>query len=324
LKVAIESLDSGQGGNISKKARSDKVPLLLPSFSSSPQASPDLLRDDGGENAEEPVSLSQWKVDGLCIPPEDAVMLLNSLSGAWIENDGAVIGTDIRFWSKVSKFAMELLSKQHFVPGIVFSEKSMAFARWQYALNDENARMRFSMLARSMPPVCRALVQNRVPNTQEAFLSDFLNNAIDCCIRSWTQISEMRSKNPGLSEAWLQSLATGEPIKVHASGLKNLSEGILSWKAPIHEIEKSEFRTCFRLEPSDDMNQNIWNLRYLLQASSDPSLLVPAEKVWRESKDTLQSRFSAAHHAASIYFFKRSRTIIYRKWIRRTHTSLVE
>jgi hypothetical protein len=47
---------------------------------------------------------TQWKVEGLCIPPEDAVMLLCSLSGAWTENDSAVIGTDLRFWSKVSKF----------------------------------------------------------------------------------------------------------------------------------------------------------------------------------------------------------------------------
>lgn len=287
LKIAIESFDSVQGGNINKKARSNKVPLLLPSYSRSPLASPDMLRDDSGENAEEPISLSQWKVEGLCIPPEDAVMLLCSLSGAWTENDSVVIGTDLRFWSKVSKFAMELLSKQHFVPGIVFSKNNMAFARWQYALNDEDARTRFSMLARGMPPVCRALVQNSVPNTQEAFLSDYLNNSIDSCIRSWTPISEMRSKKPGLSEAWLKSLATGEPISVQASGLKNLYEGILAWKAPIYEIERSDFRTCFRLEPSDGIEPD-WNLRYLLQASSDPSLLVPAEMVWRESKDTLQ------------------------------------
>ncbi len=288
LKRAIESLDPAQGGNISKKVRSDKLPLLLPSYSRSPLASPDLLRDDGGENAEEPVTLSQWKVDSLCIQPEDAVMLLNSFSGAWTENDSAVIGTDLRFWSKVSKFVMELLSKQHFVPGIVFSGDSSSFARWQYALNDENARTRFSMLARSMPPVCRALVQNSIPNTQEAFLSDFLNNAIDCCIRNWMPIPEIRSKKPGISEAWLRSLATGEPIKIHASGLKNLHEGIESWKAPIHEIERSAFRTCFRLEPSDGIEADIWNLRYFLQDSNDPSLLVPAENVWRESKDTLQ------------------------------------
>jgi hypothetical protein len=212
LKIAIESFDSVQGVNISKKARSNKLPLLLPSLSRSPLASPDMLRDDIGEIAEGPLCLSQWKVDGLCIPPEDAVMLLSSLSGAWTENDSAVIGTDLRFWSKVSKFAMELLSKQHFVPGIVFSKNNMAFARWQYALNDEDARTRFSKLSRSMPPVCRALVQNSVPNTQEAFLSDYLNNSIDSCIRSWMPISEIRSKKPGLSEAWLKSLATGEPI----------------------------------------------------------------------------------------------------------------
>jgi SNF2 family DNA or RNA helicase len=285
LNRVIESLHSGHSGNIGKKASSDNVLLLLPSFSNFPQASPDLLRDDSAESAEETVSLSQWKVEGLSIQAEDAVLLLSSLSGTWTENDSAVVGTDLRFWSKVSKFAMELLSKQHFVPGIVFSD-SMAFARWQYVLNDENDRMHFSMLSRSMPPVCRALVQNRIQNTQEAFLSDFLNSAIDRCIRSWMPISEMRSKK-SISDAWFQSLVTGEPIKVNASDLKNLSKGIQSWEAPIHEIEKSKFRTCFRLEPPEDMKSD-WNLRYFLQASDDQSLLVPAENIWRESRDTLQ------------------------------------
>ncbi len=285
LKSVMEFLDSGMSSIIGKKTHPDNMLLLLPSYSKSPQASPDLLRDDSEESTEETASLSQWKVDGLCIQPDDAVLSLSSLSGAWTENDTAV-GTDLRFWSKVSKFAMELLSKQHFMPGIVISD-NRAFARWQYVLNDENDRMRFSMLARSMPPVCRALVQNRVPNTQEAFLSDFLNSAVDCCIRNWIPISEITSKK-SISEAWLQSLATGEPIKAHASGIKNLSLGILSWTAPIHEIEKSEFHTCFRLETPEDMDSNIWNLRYFLQASDDPSLLVPAEKVWREAKDALQ------------------------------------
>ncbi len=285
LLTAVESLDSGNGRISGKNALPDYVLLSLPSYSNSPQASPDLLRDNG-MGAEETVILSPWKVDGLTIQPEDAVLLLGSLSGAWTENGSAVIGTDLRFWSKISKFTMELLSKQHFVPGIVFSDNSV-FAQWQYVLNDEDERLRMSLLARSMPPVCRAVLQNSIPNTQEAFLSDFLNSAIDACIRSWIPISEIKSKKPGLSEAWFESLVTGEPIKAHASGLKKLHDGIISWEAPIHEIEKSEFRTCFRLEPPAP-EANTWNLRYFLQASNDPSLLVPAEKVWRESKDTLQ------------------------------------
>ncbi len=285
LRRVIESLNPESGSVIRKKARSDNVLLTLLSFSRSPQASPDLLRDE--ESAEETVCLSPWKVDGLCIQPEDAVLLLSLLSGAWIQTDSTAIGTDLRFWSKVSKFAMELLSKQHFMPGIAFSENGKAFAQWQYVLNDEDDRIHMSMLARSMPPVCRSLHQNKIPNSQD-ILADFLNSAINGCIRSWIPISEIRSKKPGLSEAWLESLATGEPIRVGASNLKKLSEGITSWKSPLHEIEKSEFRTCFRLEPPDDLESGIWSLRYFLQASDDPSLLVPVESVWRESKDTLQ------------------------------------
>lgn len=285
LRSIIESLNPESGSIISKKARPDNVVLTLPSFSRSPQASPDLLRDE--ESAEETVCLSQWKMNGLCIQPEDAVLLLSFLSGAWTQMDGAAIGTDLRFWSKVSKFAMELLSKQHFVPGIVFSENGKAFAQWQYVLNDEDDRMHMSMFVRSMPPVCRSFHQNRTPNPQDV-LADFLNSAVNSCIRSWIPISEIRLKKPGLSEAWLESLTTGEPIRAGASNLKKLSEGIASWKAPLHEIEKSEFRTCFRLEPPDDIESGIWSLRYFLQASDDPSLLVPAGSVWRESKDTLQ------------------------------------
>jgi len=288
LISVMESLASANGSAISKKTYPGSVILSLPSSSKSPQASPDLLRDDSDGNNGEKAALTPWKVDGLSIQPEDAVLLLGSLTGAWTENGSAVIGTDLRFWSKASKFAMELLSKQHFMPGVVFSEDGAAFARWQYVLSDEDGRMRMSALSRSMPPVCMAIVQNDAPVSPEAFLSAFLNSAVDSCIRRWIPLSGTRSKKHGVSEAWLESLATGEPIRSSVPNLKKLRDGITSWEAPIRDIEKSDFRTSFRLEPPDDIKSGTWNLRYFLQASDDPSLLVPAEKVWRESKDTLQ------------------------------------
>ncbi|MDF1558306.1 MAG: hypothetical protein P1P80_09060 [ANME-2 cluster archaeon] len=116
---------------------------------------------------------------------------------------------------------------------------------------------------------------NTIPNTQEALISDFLNSTINGCIKNWMSISEIKSKKPGLSEVWLRSLTTGEPIQVNKSVLNNLSKGLQSWEAPIHEIEKSGFRTSFRLEPPIEEETDIWNLRYFLQASDDPSLLVP-------------------------------------------------
>ncbi|VVB94288.1 RNA polymerase-associated protein RapA [uncultured archaeon] len=285
LKI-ITALDFANSGI--KKARHDSVFITLPSISNSPQASPDLIREDDSENGTEKVGLAAWKIDGLSIPPEDAVSLLTMLSGFWTGIDGFAIGTDFRFWSKVSKFAMELLSKQHFVPGLVVSENNdQSFARWQYALNDQDDLTRMSMLAGRMPPICRSILQNGLSNYPEALLSDFLNTAVDGCIRRWIPISEIKTKTSGLSSAWLDSLATGEPIRTKAHWLKNLPEELKSWSEPIHEIERSGFRTCFRLEPPAAEADDSWNLRYFLQASDDPSLLVPAGDVWRESRDTL-------------------------------------
>ncbi|MCE8425154.1 MAG: DEAD/DEAH box helicase [Candidatus Methanoperedens sp.] len=285
LQLIMRSMNSTDGKSFIDRAQSDAVMLSLPSYSNAPQASPDLLRDDIGVDNEEKIMIIPWKINGLCIPPESALPLLNSFSGVWMD-EGFATGADIRYWSKVSKFATELLSKQRFVPGVVLSENNESFARWQYVIDEQDERTRISMLKASMPPVCRA-VQLSMIQSQDALLSDFLNSAIDSCIRSWIPIEEIKSKKPGLSEAWLRSLATGEPIRSQASIVKKVSEGIISWKAPIHEIEKSEFRTCFRLEPPF-AEDGSWNLRYFLQASDDPSLLVPAANVWKESGDYLR------------------------------------
>lgn len=271
-----------------KMARQESVFITLPSFSNSPQASPDLIREEYNENGDEKVGLLAWKIDGLCIPPEDAVSLLTMLSGFWTENDGFAIGTDFRFWSKVSKFAMELLSKQHFVPGLIASENNgQSFARWQYVLNDQDDMTRMSMLAGGMPHICRSIRESSFSNSPEGLLSDFLNTAVDGCIRRWIPLSEIKTKTSGLSSAWLESLATGEPLRTTTPRLKNLPDELRSWSEPIHEIERSGFRTCFRLEPPAADADDGWSLRYFLQASDDPSLLVPAADVWRESRDTL-------------------------------------
>ena len=47
------------------------------------------------------------------------------------------------------------------------------------------------------------------------------------------------------------------------------------------------FRLCFRIEEPNDGNGK-WYVRYLLQANRDPSLLIPAEEIWK-GKDGLPS-----------------------------------
>ncbi|MDF1558307.1 MAG: hypothetical protein P1P80_09065 [ANME-2 cluster archaeon] len=64
LNRVIAFLENGNGSIIGNRPYQDNVLLSLPSFSKSPQASPDLLRDDGNEETDEPVSLIPWKVHG--------------------------------------------------------------------------------------------------------------------------------------------------------------------------------------------------------------------------------------------------------------------
>jgi SNF2 family DNA or RNA helicase len=207
-----------------------------------------------------------------------------------MKNSNTIIGADLRFWIKASGFVLQLLSKQHFLPEVSLLEEGVAFSRWQYVLNDEHDRICFSMLSDSMPPACRSLVRNGTTGTSESVLSEFINHSIDSCIRNWVTIS-IKGAKKSIAGAWLNSLATGEQIKVPAPGLKTLSAGMQSWKAPVNQTDISGFRTCFRLEPPQDIEEgdsDTWNLRYFLQANDDPSLLVPAGMVWRESRDTLQ------------------------------------
>jgi hypothetical protein len=292
LYKIIESLDIENSKNHSKKMRPDNVIYLLPSYSKSPQASPKLFLEDNIKNLEELVELYPWKVNGLNISHDSAILLLASLSEVRTNTQGTIIGADLKFWSNVSKFILELLSKQQFIPGIVISEDNESIAQWEHVLDRSENRIRFSMLVKSMPPVCMSILQDsKIPNSPEVFLLDYFNAAINGCIQNWVSLTQIRMRKSTFSKAWLESLTTGEPMKAYTSKRKNLSEGVLTWKGQIYNKEKSAFKTCFRLEPpalGDEIESDHWTLRYFLQASDDPSLLVPAEKVWKESKDTLQ------------------------------------
>ncbi|MBZ0257917.1 ATP-dependent helicase, partial [bacterium] len=59
------------------------------------------------------------------------------------------------------------------------------------------------------------------------------------------------------------------------------------WKRPVTVSADTPFRLCFRLEePAQDLSsrasdKNQWYVRYLLQDMSDPSLIIPANEIWK-------------------------------------------
>jgi len=249
LYKVIESLDIENGKNFSKKMRPEDVIYLLPSYSKSPQASPNLFLEDNVKNLEDLVELYPWKVNGLNISHDIAISLLASLSEVRTKTQGTIIGTDLRFWSNISKFIIELLSKQQFIPGIVISENNENIAQWEHVLDRSEDKLRFSMLVKSMPPVCMSILQdNKIPNSPEAFLLDFFNAAFNKCIQNWISLSQIRMRKTSFSKAWLESLTTGEPIKSYTSKRKNLSESVLTWKGQIYNKEKSALSKVIKVK----------------------------------------------------------------------------
>ncbi len=83
-----------------------------------------------------------------------------------------------------------------------------------------------------------------------------------------------------MARAWWRSLTTdaGE-IKLperHRPELSRFYQSWKSWTVRTTSREGAAFRICFRLEPPDlQAGVQNWRLSYFLQASDDPSLLVP-------------------------------------------------
>ena len=87
---------------------------------------------------------------------------------------------------------------------------------------------------------------------------------------------------------WLHALVSREgTLGGAATAQRQLAEQVREWRRPISVSTATPFRLCFRLEePEDEANgkahapKDPWYLRFLLQASDDPSLLVPVADAW--------------------------------------------
>jgi len=142
----------------------------------------------------------------------------------------------------------------------------------------------------------------------QVVLHSFLSQIIDGAVRDWGRLSTQVDKlglgaaprfeaSPDISRVWWQSLwSSKSKIEWPASREHELTRFFQAWQSWTHRVQPAAdaaFRLCFRLEPPEfdtDSGRVVsadWILRYFLQAHDDPSLLVPAQQVWRERGSTL-------------------------------------
>jgi len=171
---------SGQNGyyeddiHSSHLVENGSTSIEIPSHNESIAASEALTAEQA---AAEKTILATWQITGVAISAIDALHFLSQLSNLelpsanaddagknYAKNGSAAshplerlrIGNDLLFFSSVSKFALEILASQHYLPGIRSDANRGFLAVWQPALFDADLVGRFDTLVREMPPVCRA------------------------------------------------------------------------------------------------------------------------------------------------------------------------
>ncbi len=272
------------------------VQALLPSSEREPLASPELIRDlpDKTEAADSEPKLRPWKLEGLAFSPSNALAFLTSFPQSELRPEYA-LGQDLRFWSTTAKFALELLARQRFLPALAPDEAEGFRALWIPALDDPRDQERLARLIRAMPPACRGLDMESAEEAKSprALVEDFLRDATDGCVRQWAGPPRpRRGRRPAQAASrWAEALlAADSTVDAPSSQLSALHDRWRAWTESLRVAADAPFHICFRLEPPDTTDAEpaeAWTLRFFLQATDDLSLLVPAERVWRERGSAL-------------------------------------
>ncbi|MDJ0616705.1 MAG: SNF2-related protein [Calothrix sp. MO_192.B10] len=248
--------------------------------------------------------LQPWQVDGFILPPLSAIRFLSSLPLHIAHREDSFLGGDLRFWSQIARWSLDLISRSKFLPTIERHLDGSSVAKWQALLDSAVDGTRLERFAQQMPLGCRTYqgevesidnssITNYSPFSvnllmePEELILDFLNQIIDSQIRSMMgsqPVLEPRvmAALPSAVRQWLQALtATSHTVKAEPGGLERLEAVLKSWTMPVQSqlTGKNQFRTCFVLNPPEPGNSD-WSLGYFLQAADDAEFLVDAATIW--------------------------------------------
>ncbi|MFI6386717.1 DEAD/DEAH box helicase [Nonomuraea sp. NPDC050540] len=213
-------------------------------------------------------------------------------------------GATVRFWGVVAELARDLVRRGRVLPQLIPSgehaesaggadveegpamwaiPQDTARARWRAVLTGQDAA-RFRELALAMPPACRT---GAVERASAGVLRAALDHFADAHVRARVQ-EPLVARTRTLRDRWLAAL-TGPGAS--CPDVPELREALTGWYDAVAAADGSA-RVSFRLvEPSADADDGAgdaasgsddgWRVELALQAVDDPSLYVPADRIWR-------------------------------------------
>jgi SNF2 family DNA or RNA helicase len=304
IRTLVEELSPSKISS-SRRALESVRYVWLPTSETGPLPSSPLIAEipAGGEIVHAP-----WAVSVRILEDREIVELLTACFGKQIIAPGRLVGADLAWWCHALRFAGTLVARQLYLPGMSRSDSGYR-SRWIPILQAEDAE-KSAVLAAAMPAAARAVSAEvtSVPHESAAeLLRRFVERMVDSLIRlnssSGPSASEpapsrrVRGKKEfeSIHDQWIHALQSCDPaMSGDERELARFAAQVDEWHRPVSLSASSQFRLCFRLEEPqpEDGNENVdefvsadaWQVRYLLQAVDDRSLLVEARDAWKPRK----------------------------------------
>ena len=282
------------------------VVAWLPSRGNSPMPSTPMV--DVKPPTRGKARIKPWLAPALRLDHTQTAALLRRCHAKNVLEPGVVIGPSLAYWRYAHQFAVDLTARQRFLPSLG-QQGPTTLARWTTVFVGDDGE-RLANLAKLMPPAARALTDddsNPPSHAAQTVLHDFVNQQVDAMVRGgFEPAGGPREDFDSVHDAWIHALLARDHQMVMSQGaqLQQLRHQVSEWQRPIAVAANSPYRLCLRLEepaePDHDdgdtpaLVRDDWYLRYLLQPHDDHSLLLPADKVWKNSLEDIHPDFNAA------------------------------
>ncbi|MFD1500773.1 DEAD/DEAH box helicase [Streptosporangium lutulentum] len=317
LVAALDATATREAGpaepltRITAGAEARELAIRLPGSAAGPSPSP----ESGLTSRARSPKMSTWLVPALLLHPVDAFSLFGSLSdpgpgssgidpdagfgprpdagtsggGSGSGIDAGVVreaveepewgpGLSLRYFAVVAEQARGLVRRGRILPQLVVEDGEHA-ARWRPVLTGADLVL-VADLAAAMPPVCRAVPEER-PSSH--VLREALNGLADGAARLSLPDRLILSGRPGLKTAlpdrWLYAL-TGEDASLPGARPAEavaLGDALAGWFASAHELD-GPVRACFELvEPGGDGES--WRVEFGLAPAGDPAGYLSADRI---------------------------------------------
>jgi len=258
--------------------------IWLPTQDDKPMAASDVAASDGSGPAPRP-RIRSWFVSTALLNAENAYRFLDASNrNPSAESWDVKLAPSTRFWGAALRFAADLALRDRYLPSLEIHGTSY-YGRWRPLLSAPD-QSRLRQLARSMPPVARAITPAGVkvpPQDDPAILlGDFLKWMMDILPRISGRSSRLQFLPPhvqnrptlgrvDLESAWMVALRTMTPeMPGDPESLDAFSSRVLAWQKPILRAAEAPWLLAFEIEePAEGADStaaaSAWRVRYRLE-----------------------------------------------------------